>query len=393
MTRNRIPRLLLLLVLVAVAGTAAVAIAGHDEGLPGRGFVLAAAPSDEDEEEMERHRSGVHVIRVGSGSWLGVRIDDVTDEIARELGLDRADGVRITDVEEDSPADRAGLREEDVIVGFDGERVRSHHGLRRMVRETPPGRTVELEFLRSGRRDSVQVEIQKRPRRGRAFYLGDGDEPFEVEIPDIVIPDMEIPDIDIRIPEIRRMIRLGRPRLGVHVQSLERQLGEYFGVDDGEGVLVQSVLEDSPAEKAGLRAGDVILRVDGDRIEDVGDLHRALHDSEGDSTTLTIMRDRSERELKVTLESLEEESRERHLSREEKEALRSSMRKAREAQREAMRAYRISMEELRASQHEMRSQQREMIRERQRELREARRLHRPDWVRVKRASAAVPVQI
>jgi serine protease Do len=204
-------------------------------------------------------------------------------------------GAEITAVAPGSPAEAAGLQKKDVVLEYQGTRVEGAMQLTRMVRETPPGREVSLKTLRDGAVRSVKVKV--------AEHDGEEHEGMfhrRIEIPPIEMPEIDLPDV----PIIGSMPSTSR--LGVSVENLGDQLGEYFGVKDGDGVLVRSVKKGSPAESAGLRAGDVIVKVDGERISDASDLRSALRDHRGKSFPLSIVRDRREQGVTVTLPRPEE---------------------------------------------------------------------------------------
>ncbi len=223
-------------------------------------------------------------------SWLGVSIADITPERARELKLKEETGAEVRAVQPGSPAAEAGLKEEDVILEYQGSRVEGCAQLTRMVRETPPGRTVTLEVWRDGSSRSVKVKVAEHegPRGHRRMI-----ERQRIEIPHIEIPEIDIPDFE-NLGSLPASVRLG-----ASVENLTDQLGEYFGVKGGQGVLVRSVHKGSPGEEAGLRAGDVITRVDDERIADTSDLRSALRDRRGKEVTLSIVRDRREQRLTI----------------------------------------------------------------------------------------------
>ncbi|HEU4403653.1 MAG TPA: PDZ domain-containing protein [Candidatus Polarisedimenticolia bacterium] len=230
------------------------------------------------------------------GSWLGVSLADITSERAKELKLKEEMGAEIKAVLPGSPAEEAGLKEADVILQYHGTRVEGVAQLTRMVRETPPGRTIDLQLSRGGATQTVRVKVSER-------HGEHGD------VMKRVVrhrgPHFEMPPIDIDIPDIPDLPGPGfRPsfrRLGAEVEDLDEQLGEYFGVKDGEGVLVRSVVKGGPGETAGLRAGDVIIKVDGEKMGDASDLRLALRERRGKEVALTILRDKREQTLKVTL--------------------------------------------------------------------------------------------
>lgn len=213
-------------------------------------------------------------------AWLGINLTDVTSEKMSELKLKEEYGAVVTEVEEDSPAAKAGLKANDVIVSYQGERVESAAQFTRLVRETPPGRSVRIGIIRDGRAQTLTATLER-----RAFVRG------QIRLPHIRIPDI---NVEVFTP---------RPRLGISVDELGPQLAEYFGVKQGKGVLVREVNKGSAADKAGLKAGDVIVRADDETVLDVGDLHRALgRKNAGESITLGIVRNRAETSLRVQLE-------------------------------------------------------------------------------------------
>ena len=227
-------------------------------------------------------------VGLGDGqAWLGVQTEDVTAERARELKLPGEYGAVVTAVTEDSPAAKAGFKENDVVLEFAGERVRSAAQLKRLIRETPPDRSVPLKLSHDGQTRTVNVALEAR-HGGFA-----GPQIYVPEIPQIKLPDF--------------YFGFGATRLGISADELTPQLAEYFGVKQGKGVLVREVDSGTPAEKAGLRAGDCIVRVGSKAIASVGDLQGALLDQARDSADgkrqveLTIVRDRHELTVKAEL--------------------------------------------------------------------------------------------
>lgn len=212
-----------------------------------------------------RGRADVRVF--GSGGQLGIRVSDTES------------GVRVDDVSEGSAAEKAGLREGDVIIEFDGERVRSAMQLTRLVRETPDGRTVRVGVTRDGQRQDLQATPES--RGGFAFDF-DGD-----RLRDEIERSM------------RGRIMPLRGRLGVTLQSLTPDLEEYFGATKG-GALVSSVARESAAAKAGLKAGDVITAIDGRGVRSAGDVMRQLGDRSGE-IEIAILRDKQAMTLKATI--------------------------------------------------------------------------------------------
>lgn len=226
-------------------------------------------------------------------SYLGVDIQDITSkERADALKLKEERGVEITMVDADAPAGKAGLREHDVILEFNGTAVESEEQLRRLIRETPPGRTVTIGISRDGAPMKVNVQ------------LADHSKIVAQSWPRVEVPSMPlIPDSRNRIDiPYTFQIQTYSSIFGAQTENLTRQLGEYFGVKDGDGILIRSVEKGSAAEKAGLKAGDVIIRADNEKLNDRSDLARILRNHRnGGKLNLVVMRDKKEQPIVVTL--------------------------------------------------------------------------------------------
>jgi membrane-associated protease RseP (regulator of RpoE activity) len=235
-------------------------------------------------------------IRGESGPWLGVVLSDIDAAKAKELKLPGETGVLVKEVREDSPAAKAGLAKDDVIVEFDGEKIRSAAQLRRLVRETPVERNVTIVVNRAGQTKSLAVKLEARHHGPRAF-AGVPVPPGEFNLP--------VPPPHARDQEFNVMIFRGA-RLGISGDDLTSQLAEFFGVKQGKGVLVREVIVGSAAEKGGLKAGDVIVAVDGKEVASVSKLRRALAgekvEGEKRKVSLTIVRNKQEQTLTVELD-------------------------------------------------------------------------------------------
>ena len=259
------------------------------------GLALASTPLGAQESDDGPLQSEVVTIAGGNASWLGVQTRDIASGQARDLKLGDEYGALVDKVEPESPAAKAGLQKGDVIVEFAGEKVRSVAELTRLVRETPPGRSVEIRVRRNGAKETLSATIESR-KNGFGPLLGEG-QSSRME----VWPRVNIPDLNLGFGIF------GGPQLGISVEELTPQLAGYFGVKDGKGVLVTEVSAGSAAEKAGLKAGDCIVRVDSTAIESAEDIHRALSNKSGQSrdVTLTIFRDRREQTLQAHIEAPE----------------------------------------------------------------------------------------
>jgi serine protease Do len=232
----------------------------------------------------------------GTGSYLGVDITDISSDRVAPLKLKDEHGVEITMVDRDGPAGKAGLKEHDVILDFNGARVEGEEQLRRMIRETPPGRTITLGISRDGQPTQIKATLGDR-RKTVTVWKNNVPSHF----PAMAMPEPpEMPDM----PEMPGMqsftvVRAYSAVAGMMVDNLTPQLGEYFGVKNGDGVLVRSVEKGSAAEAAGLKAGDVIVKVDNQKISDRGDWREAMRKS--GKVSLGIVRDKREQTLQLTL--------------------------------------------------------------------------------------------
>jgi serine protease Do len=241
----------------------------------------------------------VYLAGAEGGSWLGVETREVSSERAKDLKLPVERGVVLERIVSDSPAAKAGLKENDVVTEINGQRVEGVTQFRRMIREIPAGRSVQLTVWREGRAQTLNVTLGKAEDR-HSEWMKAAPGAFGFRVPEIP-ESVEIPNI----PEMDwgGMLLPGmRPRLGIDAEDLNGQLGTFFGAPDGEGVLVREVNPGSPAEKAGVKAGDVITKINDERIRSIGDLHSKLAAKRDDKPLkLSVLRNRSEINLTVEL--------------------------------------------------------------------------------------------
>jgi serine protease Do len=239
-----------------------------------------------------------------SPSWLGVETREVTSENAKELKLPAERGVVVGRIAPDSPASKAGLKEKDVITEVNGQRVEGSAQFRRMIHETPAGRTVQLTVWRDGRAQTLSATLGLAvdgPRVRTNIAPG----AFTFRMPDL--PEVpEIPPMEWNSGGM--MVFPGaHPRLGIDAEDISGQLGAYFGAPEGEGVLVRNVNAGSAAEKAGVKAGDVITSFNGERIRSLGDLREKLAAKNDDKPArLSVLRNKSEVTLTVDLPTLKQ---------------------------------------------------------------------------------------
>ena len=224
----------------------------------------------------------------GTGSYLGVDISDITSDRVSALKLKDEHGVEVTMVDQDAPAGKAGIKEHDVILTMNGTTIESGAQLKRMIRETPPGRVATFGLSRDGQPLTIKVQLADKRQEFAKNYPKE----FHIEIPSI--PPM--PDIPAFV------VVHSSARSGLMVENITPQLGDFFGVKNGKGVLVRSVDKGSRAEKAGFRAGDVIVRVNEQTVHDTSDFTHALRAHSSGSVDIGIVRDKKEQKLKLILE-------------------------------------------------------------------------------------------
>jgi C-terminal processing protease CtpA/Prc len=238
----------------------------------------------------------------GRGAQLGVMVSDVDPKAA-------SGGVKIDEVNEDSPAEKAGIKAGDIVVDYDGERVRSARQFTRLVQETPDGRSVAIGVMRDGKKQTLNATPEA-GRMTREFGWEPGVRVPEFhlrELPDFNFEFHDAPRrFEYRLPEEFRFPTPGsrfpstRGRLGVSVQSITPELAEYFGAKNG-GALVSSVAKESAAAKAGFKAGDVIVSINGKAVADADQLVDEIESINGDATII-VLRDKKEMTLKATIE-------------------------------------------------------------------------------------------
>ncbi len=250
-------------------------------------------------DEEEKARKVYSLAFSGGGSYMGVEIKEITRENFAELGLSEVRGVAVSKVVKDSPAEKAGLQTGDVIVRFNGEKISSRRQLTRMISEVAPDHKANLAVVRGGAEIEIPITMGKRPVP--QLFTGN------FEMPKLNIPPGEFPDVETVIPrgkgENSMIWRYSSGRsIGVAVTPLTDQLGNYFGVGDGKGLLVKSVTKDGPAEKAGLQAGDVIVEIDGKKISGTSDLIRSIYEKKEGSINLTVIRDKRRQTVTITPE-------------------------------------------------------------------------------------------
>lgn len=218
------------------------------------------------------------IVTAGKSSregYLGVSIERLSRDKKKELGVSH--GVVVTRVVEDSPADKAGILEDDIIQYFDGKKIRNPDDLVRVVRQKKPETEVKVTFIRDEERKDVTVQVGKLQSNFYGYRWRDEDDFF--------------------------ILSQGGGYLGVQLQDLNTDLAGYFGVKEDEGALILKVEEDTPAEEAGMKSGDVIVQIDEEEVGNAADVREILSDfEEGDEVVITVIRHNRRQRFKVELD-------------------------------------------------------------------------------------------
>ncbi len=255
-------------------------------------FVASAGMPAKMGAEQEGHQYVFYSDESSGGSYLGVDTRDITTDRLGVLHVKDESGVEVTMVDQDAPAGKAGLKEHDVILSINDQKIESVEQLRRVVHEMPPGRSVTIGISRAGESMTLKAQLAERNM----------DRSFNFSVPPINIPAIHIPPINMPEIDVPTVVVMHSPHnSGMMVENLTPQLGDFFGVKSGNGVLIRSVERGSRAEQAGFRAGDVIVKVNGSVVSDCSDFTRLLRERKQDKASVTVMRDRKEQNLTLTL--------------------------------------------------------------------------------------------
>lgn len=242
------------------------------------------AVAKEKKQTSARSKTETPGTESGNG-YIGVYLQELTSQVKKGLDLKVENGVLVSGVEEDSPADNAGIEDGDVIVRFNGKSVSSADELRSAVRATSPGKAAKVDVVHDGDSKTLTLTVSERPEQETMHWEshGDGDAPMMFA---------------------RDFSMFGGPRLGIQAKELDDEgLASYFGARKGDGLLVLSVDDESVAGKAGVKAGDIISKVGDDKIEDTQDVRHALKDyDKGDKFDITVIRHGKSQALKATMD-------------------------------------------------------------------------------------------
>lgn len=258
----------------------------------------------------------------GKKGFLGVHIEEETDW--------SEGGARVTRVVDESAAEEAGIEDGDIIVSFDGMTVRGPAGLTKAMRGTEAGDRAQVVVIRGGSEKTFDVELGSHAAHRVTIALQDLDlsglenlgERLQIHLEGLDLDELEeLEDLDLEVLEdldlsgLEGLINLhqcegddcksftwhssGKPLLGVQLIDATPELREHLGSDEDEGVLISKILEDTPAEDAGIEVGDLIVAIDGETIEDIGDIRHALQGKFGADVEIEVIRDGRSKSIDV----------------------------------------------------------------------------------------------
>jgi serine protease Do len=234
-----------------------------------------------------------------SQGYLGINMRDVDGERASALKLKEPVGAEVIYVDHDAPAGTAGLKVHDVILQMDGQPIQGVEPLSRMLRETPAGRSVTFLISRDGQQQTITTQLADRAALEQNAWSQR-----------TIIPDPDDEDSTYTFTPTAPAshgfasgflgaLTFSGPSIGVQLDVLGSQLADYFGVKDGQGLLVKHVAANSPASNAGLKAGDVVTKVNGQVMASVNNWAKAIRTNRGKQVQVTIFRNRREQTLSL----------------------------------------------------------------------------------------------
>jgi C-terminal processing protease CtpA/Prc len=259
------------------------------------GWAVALAQEEDDSAAKLRQEEYALQGKTSSHARLGVMIEDVTGRLKEKKHLTVSSGAYISDVVEESPAEKAGLEEGDVIVKCGDRDIASSGELTKAIGKLKPGNDVAITYLRKGERKNVTVTLD-RERSALSYSYSFSPRPF---------PKLKLP----AIPHMPRAFRfsMSEESEGLMVEELSRQLAQYFEIPGNHGLLVTSVAEGSEAEKAGIKAGDVIVKVNASSVHTAEDFQEELRDAKNHEVSLDIIRKGKALSMKLHLEEEKED--------------------------------------------------------------------------------------
>ena len=245
-----------------------------------------------DEEEGD-----VKVIMKGEDyAFIGINMEDLTEKIRKELGYKKEAGVLVTGIVEESAAEKHGLEKDDIIYMFAGEKVLGSEHLAGLVKEKKPGEKVKIVYYRDGKKKEMDLELGE-----REFKIAKMDYKYYGDVAKQYSKLAKEAGKHAFITGEAFFMQKGR--LGLKLMDLDGDLASYFDVEPGEGVLVLEVIEDSAAEEAGVKAGDVVVMVGDEKVSDAEEILENIYELDAeDEVTLIVVRKGQKKEIMVAVD-------------------------------------------------------------------------------------------
>jgi serine protease Do len=237
--------------------------------------------------------------------YLGVDVRDISPDQVAALKLKDTRGAEIVLVDHDAPAGKVGLRERDVVLQMNGQAIEGRDQIRRMLHDSPPGKTITLVISRDGQQLNITAQMATQEEVERQALEQ------RLAVPDPQAAPVDYPDsgsssangespTPARGNSFIGGLLMNPSYTGAMLEKMSTQLADYFGVSSGTGLLVRSVIDNSPAALAGMRAGDVVIRADARPVVSTGDWAKAVKNSHGKPLTIVVLRDKKEQTLTLT---------------------------------------------------------------------------------------------
>lgn len=259
---------------------------------------------------MSHAGSGQHgtISHPGQG-YLGVSVRDVAEEQVSVLRLKDTRGAVIVRVDHDGPAGKMGLREHDVVLHMNGTVIEGEEQMRRLLHEYAPGRAVVMVISRDGQAmtmTSVMADRSELERQTWEQHLAPGPQAPAAALPSGEEATADSSPVVGAAPSSRYSksflgtLLMSPSYTGAMLEVMGPQLGQFFGVQGGTGLLVRSVVTNSPAEKAGLHAGDVVVRANARDVHTTNEWAKTIKEAKGRPVAVVVLRDKQEKTLTLT---------------------------------------------------------------------------------------------
>jgi S1-C subfamily serine protease len=232
--------------------------------------------------------------------YLGVNLSEIDPDRITALHLKDAHGAEVTLVDHDAPAGKSGLKVHDVILQLDGQAIENADQIRHRLLDMPSGRTVNLLVSRDGNPINITVQLCDRAELQQKAWSQ------HLTVPEPAPPaknGFSETFVGSPRPAVTGILDTVMPKglyVGAELNPVRTQLADYFGVRSGTGLLVENVDYQSPAARAGLKAGDVVVKVESQQMTSKGDWVKAIRNHRGQLVQVTVMRNKQEQVLTMS---------------------------------------------------------------------------------------------